>query len=355
MCALKYLDLKKSLHCGLYTPEEADLLPFAIKLEIICMNEELHVYYLKNVEMKKVPGNWSFISVTSFNSRFFKPFNKEVAAQNTARKQGKTVQAILDEWDFKNKRGKDVHALIERHIKYGEIPKVDDKYYPYFLGYLKFMKDNEGDFSEVESEVKFYSAYLRIAGTADLSVKSKRHGGTVHYDWKVVESLTLVSSEDPRYKVYCKSPFSKYEDCKLIKYSFQLQTYKFLSDHFYREKYGIVKGRYLVQLLPGNYKIYQGIELGKEIIKALRPYVYATDDMHEDQVILARMTPEIIWSQASPGIYQGRRWDSMCYVQVRSDVDVEVIFIGYPNNSKSIFNHKELAFKFAVEKLLLNK
>jgi len=259
-------------------------------------------------------------SATTFNKHFFAPFKKYEVARGCALKEGKTVEEILADWDFASYRGTTVHALIETYIKTGVEPDLNHQFRAYFDVFLKFKADSP-HLVNWESEVRLTVAQLGICGTVDLIAYDTRLKGYVIVDWKCTGDIEDVSSPEERWKKWAKEPFDEYEDCKKVLYSLQLAVYSFMAENYYYERYGYIQDAYLVHIKRdlSGYEIIRGIDLRRELMKALRYRVAVTDDMHEDHVILARMCPAAVWTSPAPGVYWAKCKTKRCRITVKEE------------------------------------
>ena len=96
------------------------------------------------------------------------------------------------------------------------------------------------------AELRIFDLETKIAGTIDGLFKNK--DGYIIYDWKRTKEI--------KYNNYfnkCKFPLDNYDDCNFIKYSLQLNTYKYILEKNYNIK---IVDMYLVILHPNeiNYK-----------------------------------------------------------------------------------------------------
>ena len=187
----------------------------------VYFDESAHQYYIdteKNTEYwEKVP------SVTQFVGHYTPPFDTDKIAALSARKQGKTADAVKAEWEAKKnaacEMGTRVHLNQEKHIKglTDYTPPKDESY--------------------------------KLAGTIDALFMK----GRVLYivDWKTNE--TIKSGNE--YHQYMLPPAETLEDCALNHYSLQLNLYeRILRKEHYIPQIQEVK-KMLIHLRPNEYKI----------------------------------------------------------------------------------------------------
>jgi predicted RecB family nuclease len=181
-------------------------------LKIPQFNKEKHTYEYEGASLK---------SVSEFKSSF-SSFDKERIADMVAKKNNKTVEEVLAEWqELANTaivRGKKIHDFAEAILNNQEIKPSsieEESMLDYITGLLK---DNE----IVMYESPICSLELKLAGTPDLIIKSKLDNTYSIVDYKTNKTLFK--------KAYNKllAPFNDLYDIPFNTYSIQLSCYKLM-------------------------------------------------------------------------------------------------------------------------------
>lgn len=193
-------------------------------------------------------GDAIFTSVTTFLSRFHKPFDKEVMSKLTAEKRGVPQEEILKEWqdknDYSNVLGSAVHLWIENY--YNEVTQelptnldiIDriNKFNVIFANHLSKLE-------YIKAEQMIYSKDKLIAGMIDTLFLYK--GQVFIIDWKT--NLRWTDDSNCTYKKLLY-PFSKYWENQHNEYSIQQSMYAMIL-----EEIGIeVKAMYLCYIGPDS-------------------------------------------------------------------------------------------------------
>lgn len=221
--------------------------------------EDTHTYYYKD----KI-----FYSVTTYISKLFNEFNKDLCIQNMMKSKnwsshelyGKTKEEISEIWSNRNKdaikEGIQLHNDIEDYLNNIAIENssIEFQYFQKFL--------NEHQLKVFRTEWKIYDESLKLAGTIDMC--SIHSNGTITiYDWK--RSKSIIKSKN--YPTYSNQKELSYiEDTNFNHYALQLNLYKYILEKKYNYK---VNGMYLVCLHPENknkdYLLYNVPIMKKEI------------------------------------------------------------------------------------------
>lgn len=204
--------------------------------------EDTHTYYYNNE---------IFYSVTTYISKLFNEFNKDLCIQNMMKSKnwhsnelyGKTKDEISEIWSNRNKKaieeGVQLHQDIEDYLN--NIPIENNSIeFQYFQKFL-----NEHQLTVFRTEWKIYDESLKLAGTIDMCSINK-NGTITIYDWK--RSKSIVKSKN--YPTYSnQKELSHIEDTNFNHYALQLNLYKYILEKKYNYK---VSGMYLVCLHPEN-------------------------------------------------------------------------------------------------------
>ena len=185
------------------------------------------------------------ISVTRFIEEFTNEFDKYSVAERVANKEGKTVQQVLDEWEYKNKfacaKGSTCHEWVQS-LWSGNKWKAD-------------LFDESGEYLEAVARIKiqainFYNDYQDrlehladefVIGSEDYSIASaidhlfinKLTGGLILVDYKTNSDI----HKNERYAKKMKVPLSHLKDTTLNHYAIQLSIYKYIVEKYTNLKF----------------------------------------------------------------------------------------------------------------------
>ena len=191
----------------------------------ILFEESTHKYS-SVVDGKKI----SYTSGTAFVHSFFPKFDEDRISFFVAKKKGVSQKEILDEWHEKRDRscyfGTKVHETAEDVLlgrtEFRNIPQnaSEEIVFEKAKKYAMKFKDSM-EILGVEKIV--FDPDLRIAGTIDLLMRSKKDGSIVIADWKTNESI----KQDPIYD-YGLHPIEHVPNLNYYHYAMQLNLYQFL-------------------------------------------------------------------------------------------------------------------------------
>jgi hypothetical protein len=180
---------------------------------MVVFNKENHTYL--NPETNRF-----YRSVSKVLSLYKEPFNRDLMAERTAKKTGKTTQQVIEQWSNINKnacdKGHTVHDIIEQYIKTGKI--IDSS--------MIFALENVfevSDFQSVKSEQILFNDEYEIAGTSDIIADVDDKHFDV-YDFKTNKNFLLHN----KYGTYLKFPLNNLQQCHYNDYSIQLSLYAYL-------------------------------------------------------------------------------------------------------------------------------
>jgi hypothetical protein len=220
--------------------------------------EEPHKYYIDGN-----CGDW--LSVTSLVGCFFPDFDSKSQAVKTFqtksfkdtvhRKSNKyygctSPEDIMAKWTEMSNLGTLLHANIENYYNNEPYTVCEENKEP-FKQFLDLFQDKDwASWEPFRTEWSIFDPETRICGQIDFcGMINRENGHVVLLDWKRCESITdccfnRFQGKDPTtgYGVCCDL-----ENCKWVKYSLQLNTYKYILE----KNYGLyVKKMYLIQLHP---------------------------------------------------------------------------------------------------------
>lgn len=218
------------------------------KFEELKFQEDIHQYNIDNKSLK---------SVSYFIKDFCDEFNPIQAAIGVAKKQGKTVGEVLQEWeDIKNNAcdlGTATHLFGEHFLNTGEANPTNG----YEEAIIKFWTDLPDHIIPVTQEIKMYCLKMGIAGTADIVLYNKETGKFIIADYKTNKDLF----KNFRGKKL-KAPFNDLLDSPFGKYNIQLSMYQILFELTGYE----VEERFIIWLKPdATYELFHTTDLKDRI------------------------------------------------------------------------------------------
>lgn len=217
------------------------------------MNKE---EYLK--ELNKAFGDFKFfdedhhyeykgkrvgISVTKLIEEYTQEFDSQAVAERVAKKQGKSVQEVLDEWEYKNKfactKGSTCHEYAQTLWKYYEgivfCTDVFDGSKEYMDAVNKIFKQAENfnlDYRDrlehLADEFVIGSEEYDVASAIDHLFINKLTGGLVLVDYKTNSDI----HKNERYAKKMKAPLQHLKDTTLNHYAIQLSIYKYIVEKY---------------------------------------------------------------------------------------------------------------------------
>lgn len=234
--------------------------------------EKPHQYFYYDKPVKQ--------SVTQFTGSFFEEFDKEGISLKYAKKHGLTQEEVLADWERKGNissiSGTIIHGFLENYSR-GKVFDLDFS-----------LADCKGIGEEVRERVslllpqaeQFHHETLNklipvqceytvgiediIAGNIDLLCWNVRDQEFQIWDYKNLKEFTTSNNWGKK----ALKEFRNYDDCHLVHYSIQLNTYKAILQRVL----GITIGKcYLVHFchLAKDFEIYPCIDLQMECNQAL--------------------------------------------------------------------------------------
>lgn len=227
----------------------------------VLFKEDTHEYFLGDKKLK---------SVTSYLSEFKNEFDSDYWSKKIAKRDNKTQDEILEEWNNKSKKACDIgtaiHKIFEDYTlnNYSiingaycfDLMEVDLE----FVNELKIKSivaiNFIIDFFETKRLNPIYSEYIVynnvLAGQIDMICEDKE-GNIYILDFKTNSEIKTNS-----YGKTMKDIFSFLDDHSFNHYSLQLSIYKKLINHD-------VKKTYLVHITDGFYRFIETEDLIKNI------------------------------------------------------------------------------------------
>lgn len=248
--------------------EKETLLMFSKSNEYLFF-EEPHEYYYDNKKVK--------LSVTQFVKTFFEEFDKQTISLKYAKKHNLPQEDVLFDWQKKSdiasiagtiihkyaedrQNGKVIPFDFSKAIEKNILEEVKEQVLKLCAVYDIFAKDTYRKLIPIKTE---FTVGLEdyIAGNIDLLVWNEKSQELEIWDYKT--SKQIRSEND--YGKLGKQELSKYADCELVHYSFQLHIYKEIL-----KRWGISIGKcYLAWLSEDGYKVIPCLDFEKEAISSL--------------------------------------------------------------------------------------
>ena len=216
------------------------------------------------------------ISVTRLIEEYTNEFNAEEVAEKVAIKENKSIQEVLDEWEYKNKfaceKGSTCHeyaqscwSLEEWHLK------SFDKSLQYLLAVNKitdqadsFHRDYKDRLEHLADEFVIGSTEFDLCSAVDHFFINKLTGGLVLVDYKTNSDI----HKTERYAKNMKVPLTHLKDFTLNHYYIQLSIYKYLVEKYTNLK---IEEMFIVYFSENidNYEIIEIPYLKEEVKKIL--------------------------------------------------------------------------------------
>lgn len=211
-----------------------------------------HIKFFEKDHHYEIDGEKAAISVSQLISRFEKPFDKEGVAQTVAKRDGKTINDVLKEWEWKKNyschKGSEFHLIVEQFFQRRVFPinrdsligfltdspvgennkKFIDEYYNQmalliknFQGFYNWWKE---DHILLKSEFVVGDRETKVCGTIDNVSYNKKTGELILFDYKTNKEI---KREGFRGETMLP-PINTVQKCELGKYSLQLWLYKLI-------------------------------------------------------------------------------------------------------------------------------
>ena len=216
------------------------------------------------------------IGATGLIEQYTQDFDSQAVAERVAEKQGKSVQEVLDEWEYKNK-----WACHKGHLGHEYSQSLWNGQSPYYYGKMQnesenialekifnqadnFYKDYQDRLEHLADEYVIGSEEYNIASAIDHLFVSKLTGGLVLVDYKTNSDI----HKNERYAKNMKVPLSHLKDYTLNHYYIQLSIYKYLVEKYTNLK---IEEMFIVWFSENieNYEIIEIPYLKEEVEKIL--------------------------------------------------------------------------------------
>ena len=216
------------------------------------------------------------MSVTRLIEEYANKFDSQAVAERVATRDNKSVQEVLDLWEYKNKfaceKGSTCHEYAQSLWSGNNYEMLFfDNSYEYFVAVEKiqqqadnFYNDYKERLEHLADEFVIGSEEYDIASAIDHLFINKYTGGLVLVDYKTNSDI----HKNERYAKKMKVPLSHLKDFTLNHYYIQLSIYKYLVEKYTNLK---IEEMFIVYFSENieNYEIIEIPYLKDEVIKIL--------------------------------------------------------------------------------------
>lgn len=232
--------------------------------------------FFENGHYYEYKGKRVGISVTKFIEQYCNEFDAQAVAEKVAIKQNKTVQEVLNEWDYKNRfacaKGSTCHEYAQtRWSKELWIPLEFDKSVEYNKAVYKIIQQADRFYNDYQDRLEHLADEF-VVGSPDYDICSaidhlfinKLTSGLVLVDYKTNSDI----HKTEKYAKDMKVPLQHLKDYTLNHYFIQLSIYRYLVEKYANLK---IEEMFIVYFSENieNYEIIEIPYLKKEVEKIL--------------------------------------------------------------------------------------
>jgi ATP-dependent exoDNAse (exonuclease V) beta subunit len=232
-----------------------------------------------------IDNNPAKMSVSGLIKKYEKPFEQEKIAGFVARKNEKSVEQILAEWNFLKEyschKGSEFHKFVENFLTRKQTTIDKESLINFFKTFNSFYKENSiktyyeemahliknflnfyewwrKDHILVKSEFVIGDKKSGICGTVDNLSFNKKTKNFVIFDYKTNKEI---KKQNPRDETFL-APFEYLSHCEYIKYSLQMWLYQTIIENNTPYK---VPSSYIVWVAnKENFELMETLNLKKE-------------------------------------------------------------------------------------------
>jgi len=180
------------------------------------------IFDQENHKYTNPSNNKVYISVSQLLKLYKEPFDSDFFANKVAKRDGKTKEQVLQEWNKKTQeacdKGTEIHNIFETYLTTGKVDRKNKKY----VDELKKVF-NKNDYKELHSEMILANDVYEVAGTSDIIADVNDKYFDV-LDFKTNSKFDFFS----KYGKFFKVPLNNIQECHYTSYSLQLSLYAFL-------------------------------------------------------------------------------------------------------------------------------
>ena len=234
-----------------------------------------YIYEGKNIEGFKALDCKPLKSVTTLISEYKQPFDMKGMAEREAKKTGREVQEVIEDWNLTKERacslGSKVHKYAENlfsgprevirnwdsHCEiFHEVPKICRAVDSFFLNWKK---SQDIDNQWLAPEIQICHPDYNIAGTVDLLFSDGNAPAIL--DWKTNKSIEVIGYDK------MLPPLDDLDDCNYNHYALQLNVYAWML----RERYDYDAEKMVIVHLrgDGSYEEYEVPDMKEHVSRLL--------------------------------------------------------------------------------------
>ena len=252
-----------------------------------------HVKFFDKNHTYKIYKNPAKESVSGLLKFFEKPFEKEKIAEYVAKRDQKTNEKVLSEWEFAKEyschKGSEFHLFVENYFNRKLITIDSDALKIFFYSFSDFYssESTEKYYKELAHLIKnflnFYEWWKKdhilirsefvvgdeesgICGTIDNLSYNKKTKELVIFDYKTNKEI---KKRNPRDETFLK-PIQYLSHCEYIKYSLQLNLYQYIIEK--NSPFKVPKSYIVWVANKENYELMETLSLQKEAKMLLEDY-----------------------------------------------------------------------------------
>ena len=202
--------------------------------------------FFENGHYYEYRGQRVGISVTRLIEEYANEFDRDGIAEKVAKRDNKTIDEVLAEWEYKNKfacaKGSNCHEFAQ------SLWSGNDNYYDDFddsiefknannsisIQAINFYEDYNNIYEHIQDEQVVGSAEYDIASAVDHLFYNKLTGEVDLIDYKTNSILKGYNDDEKnrRYTKKMKTPLSHLNDDSITHYYIQLSIYKYLIEKY---------------------------------------------------------------------------------------------------------------------------
>ena len=206
------------------------------------------IVFLEKNHTYKISNNLAKYSVSGLIKKFEKPFDSKKIASIVAKKQGSSIEEVLEQWDFSRDyschKGSEFHKFVENFLARKQTSIDRDSIKQFFNTRKTFLSENsiqqycDDLIKSIKNFIKFYNWWKQdhillksefvigdeissVCGTIDNLSYNKKTNELVIFDYKTNKEI----KKNNQYKEKLLTPLDHLDKCEFTKYSLQLSLY----------------------------------------------------------------------------------------------------------------------------------
>jgi len=210
-----------------------------------------HITFFDKNHTYTINGNPAKTSVSGAIKKYDKEFDSKRVASFVAKKEKKSVEQVLKEWDYKRDyschKGSEFHKFVENFLERRKIAIDKDALHIFMVeqsiknnsefidgyyndmahlisNFMNFYEWWKKDHILLKSEFVIGDKESGLCGTLDNLSYNKKTKKLVIFDYKTNREIKM---ENPRGETLL-DPFKHLQSCELVKYSLQIWLYKLI-------------------------------------------------------------------------------------------------------------------------------